>query len=88
MVSGPYAYVRNPIALAQLMVLLSESLLLGMPRVLALCGLYALFLLIHTPCSEEKELRARYGAEWVKYEWNVGAWLPRCSPWQPALEQV
>lgn len=87
-ISGPYGYVRNPISIAQFMILLSEGLLSGMPRVLGLAGLYACFLLIHIPCIEEPALRARFGPDWVRYLWNVPPWFPRCSPWNPALEQV
>ena len=87
-VSGPYGYVRNPLAIAQLMILASEGLLVGVPKILAMAGLYVAFLLVHTPCTEEPALRARFGAEWVYYKLAVGAWCPRCSPWQPGRAQV
>ena len=87
-VTGAYAYVRNPMAIAQLLILLSEGLLLGIPRVLALAGMYAAFLFVYTPCSEEPDLARRFGADWGRYLYHVGAWWPRCSPWQPALEQL
>ena len=87
-VTGAYAYVRNPMAIAQLLILLSEGLLLGIPKVVTLAGIYAAFLLVYTPCSEERELARRFGADWGRYRYNVGAWWPRCSPWRPALEQL
>ena len=87
-VTGPFAYVRNPMAIAQLIILLSEGVLVGLPKLLALAGVYAAFLVIYTPCSEEPGLRARFGADWVYYYYAVGAWLPRCSPWEPGREQV
>lgn len=124
-VTGPYAYVRNPLALAQLMILLSEGILAGVPKLLGLAAFYAVFLLIYTPCSEEPGLRSRFGADWIYYKVSctaflaffpsflpfpltatsisrfrlppppcavlqvgVGAWCPRCSPWEPAQMQV
>ena len=88
-VTGPYAHVRNPMALAQLMILVAEGLLVGVPEIFVLVGLYVLFLMIYTPCKEEPDLRKRFGADWVHYYYSVGAWLPRCSPWTPgALAQL
>ena len=88
-VSGPYGYVRNPLALAQLLILLCEGTLVGLPKILGLAGAYAVFLLVYTPCSEEPDLRSRFGADWVHYKYAVGAWWPRCSPWKPGeYEQV
>ena len=87
-VTGPYAHVRNPVALAQLMILVSEGLLTGLPKIMILAGIYTTYLLINTPCSEEPAMRRRFGADWVHYKYAVGAWCPRCSPWQPGREQV
>ena len=87
-VTGPYAHVRNPVALAQLTILVSEGLLSGLPKILILAGVYIVWLLINTPCSEEPALRKRFGAAWVHYKYAVGSWCPRCSPWQPGREQV
>lgn len=87
-VTGPYAYVRNPVALAQLMILISEGILIGIPKVLVLAGLYTVYILVNTAWSEEPSLRARFGPEWVHYKFAVDAWCPRCSPWQPGREQV
>ena len=86
--SGPYGYIRNPMALAQLLILVAEASLIGVPKLVWLVGLYAAFLLIYTWYFEEPALRKRFGPAWVHYEYNVGAWIPRLTPWNPAREQV
>lgn len=85
---GPYGHVRNPMALATLMLLIAEAILLGLEKLVWLAGIYTAFLAAYTPCSEEATLRARFGVGWVHYKVNVPAWLPRCSPWDAAREQV
>lgn len=86
--AGPYRYVRNPMSLAMLMLLLAEGLLFGVPMVMGLVFMYVIFLLIYTCCSEEPDLKTRFGVAWVTYSLNVPAWCPRCSPYEPGREQV
>ena len=61
MVSGLYRYVRNPMYLAVLAVILGQSLLLGNVRVLGYAALvwigFHLFVLVY----EEPTLRHTYG---------------------------
>ena len=46
------------------------------------------FTLFEKSDLKERELARRFGADWGRYRYNVGAWWPRCSPWRPALEQL
>ena len=76
---GPYAFVRNPMAVSGVGQGLAVALFLGSPLVV----LYALmgsliWQLIFRPL-EEDDLRRRFGAEYEIYCENVKCWLPRFS---------
>ncbi|MBR8740588.1 isoprenylcysteine carboxylmethyltransferase family protein [Nocardiopsis sp. MG754419] len=77
--SGPYAYVRNPMQLAMVLVYLVLGLLHPALMVGALVGLVygAGFAAWH----EDGRLRERFGADWVAYRAGVRPWLPRWRPW-------
>lgn len=74
---GPYAYVRNPMAVSGVGQGLMIALFLGSPLV----ALYAImgslvWQLIFRPL-EEDDLRHRFGAEYEAYCENVKCWIPR-----------
>ena len=79
---GPYAYVRNPMAVSGIGQGMMVALFLGSPLV----ALYALmgsliWQLIFRPL-EEDDLRARFGTEFEKYCEAVKCWIPRSSPFR------
>jgi protein-S-isoprenylcysteine O-methyltransferase Ste14 len=82
-VSGPYAYVRNPMIMAALAILLAETLLFGSIGILiwavVLWGLTTLYITF----IEEPGLNHRFGDEYVEYSKNVARWAPRMTPWFP-----
>jgi len=82
-VGGAYRYVRNPMYLAVLTVIVGQALVLGRPALL----LYALAVLAATASFvrwyEEPALRDRYGERYEDYRRAVPAWRPRLRPWQP-----
>jgi protein-S-isoprenylcysteine O-methyltransferase Ste14 len=82
-VTGFYRYVRNPMYVAVLSVIVGQGLLLGSGPVLRYAVVVAagfhLFVLLH----EEPSLRSRFGAEYEAYCRAVRRWLPRLSPWTP-----
>jgi protein-S-isoprenylcysteine O-methyltransferase Ste14 len=76
-VRGLYRYVRNPMYVGVLTVILGWVLLFG-SRDLATYGLvvaagFHLFVLLY----EEPTLRGRFGPEYDEYRARVGRWLPR-----------
>lgn len=78
---GPYAFVRNPMAVSGVGQGLMVALFLGSPFV----ALYALmgslvWQLIFRPL-EEDDLRRRFGTEYENYCKNVKCWLPRLKPY-------
>ncbi len=80
-ITGPYAYVRNPMLSGVFMVLLGESLLF---RSWALFYYLLVFIVINAfyfPLSEEKGLIKRFGDEYINYRNNVPRFIPRLRPW-------
>ena len=87
LVGGPYRYVRNPMYLAGLGVVLGQGLLLGrIVLFLYAAGLFLAFLaLVHG--YEEPLMKRWYGTAYDDYQRAVPAWWPRLTPWTPGTEQ-
>ena len=82
-VTGPYAYVRNPMITGVVFILASEALMLSSLAI----GIWAVVFLIinmfYFPLSEEPGLRKRFGKEYDEYCKNVPRYIPRLTPWKP-----
>ncbi|GAA4966712.1 isoprenylcysteine carboxylmethyltransferase family protein [Yinghuangia aomiensis] len=76
-VGGLYRYVRNPMYLAVVAVVVGQAALLWRPVLLGyaagLCVLFAAFVRGY----EERTLSRQFGAEYDEYKASVPAWLPR-----------
>ena len=81
-VSGLYRYVRNPMYVAVMSLILGQGLFFGSVRVLeygfAVWVGFHLFVLIY----EEPTLRKSYGPEYVEFCANVPRWIPHLRPWR------
>src|SRR5262249_29181253 len=86
-VSGLFRYVRNPMYVAVVSLVLGQGLFFGSVRVLeygiAVWAAFHLFVLIY----EEPTLRRTYGAEYEQFCANVPRWIPRLRPWRRDWEQ-
>jgi len=80
-VQGPYRYVRNPIYLALLAVIVGQALLLGRPGLLADALLVGAALASFVLAYEEPTLSEQFGAEYEAYRRAVPRWLPRRRAW-------
>ena len=84
-VTGLYRFVRNPMYVAVVAVVLGQAALFSDWRLLcygALCWLaFHIFVLGY----EEPTLRRTYGAEYDTYQANVPRWIPRLTPWKPPI---
>ena len=81
---GPYAFVRNPIYLASIVLGLGMVGLLGDPWML---GLYvAVFIFLYTSIvpAEEAFLRRTFPEEFARYCAQVPRMIPRLRPWPDA----
>jgi AhpD family alkylhydroperoxidase len=85
-VSGFYRYVRNPIYVGFLVILIGQALLFG-----------SMGLVVYTVVAwcvgaaavrfyEQPRLARRFGAEYQPYLQAVPAWIPRLRPWTPPQE--
>jgi len=82
-VTGLYRYVRNPMYVAVVAVILGQTLLLGNALVLGYGCLVFLAFHLFVLLYEEPTLRATYGNEYVTFCSNVPRWIPRRTPWRP-----
>ena len=73
---GPYRWVRNPIYLAALLVVLGEAwLFLSLPLLLY-AGMMAICFHLFVIGYEERTLRRRFGDTYLEYQRTVPRWLP------------
>jgi protein-S-isoprenylcysteine O-methyltransferase Ste14 len=80
-VKGFYRFVRNPMYVSVLAVILGQALFLGSIGVAVYAA--SVWLLVHLFVTgyEEPTLRTTFGAEYEAYCTHVPRWVPRLSPW-------
>lgn len=81
-ISGLYCYVRNPMILGVLTVLLGEALSLGSVNILIWAGVFFIINNIYFIIYEEPNLEDRFGDDYREYKKHVSRWLPRLTPYQ------
>jgi protein-S-isoprenylcysteine O-methyltransferase Ste14 len=74
---GPYRWVRNPIYLAALLVVVGEAWLFVSPSVLLYAGAIAFCCHLFVIGYEEPTLRRNFGETYAEYIRTVPRWLPR-----------
>src|SRR5215207_11477886 len=82
-VGGVYRYVRNPMYVAILAVIVGQALLLGQLGLLLYAAGIWLITASFVRFYEEPALRRRFGADYEAYRRAVPAWWPRLRPWKP-----
>ncbi len=83
-ISGPYAYVRNPMILSVITIQVGEAMAFVSPIMAALAVFFFVLNTIYFMYSEEPGLEKRFGVEYLEYKHNVPRWFPRRKPWRPA----
>jgi protein-S-isoprenylcysteine O-methyltransferase Ste14 len=73
---GPYRWVRNPIYLAALAVILSEAWLFTSLPLLIYAAEAAIVCHLFVIGYEEHALRRRFGEEYAEYRRSVQRWIP------------
>jgi protein-S-isoprenylcysteine O-methyltransferase Ste14 len=81
-VGGLYRYVRNPMYLAVLAVIVGQSLVIGQPMLLAYAAAVWVTVALFVHGYEEPTLRQQFGARYDAYRAAVPAWRPRARPWR------
>ena len=75
-VVGLYRYVRNPMYVGVILILLAESLFFWSSTLLSYAGLCFVVANILVIAYEENRLRYKYGDEYRRYCQHVGRWIP------------
>ena len=81
-VGGLYRYVRNPMYLAVVAIIVGQALLLARPVLLTYAGVILAMTATFVRVYEEPTLAERYGAEYDAYRAAVRGWWPRLHPWR------
>ncbi len=74
---GPYRWVRNPIYLAALLIILGEAWLFGSAALLLYAGMAAVAFHLLVIAYEEPRLRTQFGQQYEAYRRTVSRWIPR-----------
>jgi protein-S-isoprenylcysteine O-methyltransferase Ste14 len=80
-ISGQYRYVRNPMYVAVLALVLGQGLVLGSRVLLWYAALLALLFHLFVILYEEPTLGSQFGVPYRVYCQNVRRWWPRARPW-------
>ena len=78
---GPYKYVRNPMYLGAIAVIIGAGLIMHSPSALAVAIFFVLLAHIFVLVYEEPTLRRMFGEEYRVYCQDVPRWIPRLGPW-------
>ncbi len=75
-IHGLYRYVRNPMYIGVLLILLGESWFLQSGALIRYTGLWFLLINIVVLLYEEPSLRSKYGTDYERYTKVVHRWVP------------
>ena len=81
-VTGSYRFVRNPMYVAVVSLILGQALLLGSLLTLGYGAVVWLTVHLFVLTYEEPTLSQSFGAQYDRYRANVRRWIPRLTPWQ------
>jgi protein-S-isoprenylcysteine O-methyltransferase Ste14 len=77
---GIYGYVRNPMIMGVLTVLIGESLAILSFNILIWALIFFIINNVYFLVYEEPNLEKRFGNEYREYKRNVPRWIPRLKP--------
>ena len=80
--SGLYRFVRNPMYVCVLTIVLGQALLFGQSWLVPYAGLLLVVFHLFVLLYEEPTLRRRFGESYENYCLHVRRWWPRLRPWQ------
>jgi protein-S-isoprenylcysteine O-methyltransferase Ste14 len=80
-VGGLYRYVRNPMYLAVIAIILGQAAILGSASLLVYAAVIWVIVASFVHFYEEPTLSSQYGEQYAAYRRAVRGWLPRATPW-------
>jgi len=81
-VTGLYRYVRNPMYVAVLWIVVGQALFFGSPPLLIYAAAVWVATSLFVRLYEEPDLSQRFGADYAAYCAAVRRWWPRLRPWR------
>ena len=81
-VTGLYRYVRNPIYVAVVAIILGQAVLMGDWRLIVYGALWWLVWHVTVVGYEEPTLEQTFGSEYEAFRAAVPRWIPRMTPWR------
>jgi len=81
-VTGLYRYVRNPIYVAVVAIILGQGVLMGDGRLIPYGALLWLSFHAFVVVYEEPTLEQTFGKEYEAFRAAVPRWIPRITPWR------
>ena len=81
-VTGVYRFVRNPMYLAVLTIILGQALLFGSWWLVIYAAIALIAVVAFVKGYEEPTLTGTYGEQYREYRRNVPGWWPRLTPWR------
>ncbi len=81
-VGGVYRYVRNPMYVAVISIILGQALIFAHWPLVAYAALVGAAMAAFVRGYEEPVLARRYGTQYEAYRGAVPGWLPRLTPWK------
>jgi protein-S-isoprenylcysteine O-methyltransferase Ste14 len=82
-VTGFNRFVRNPMYVALIVVVLGQALLFGSLGLIGYAAVIWAVTASFVHLYEEPTLARKFGYEYDTYRHNVRAWIPRAHPWTP-----
>lgn len=79
---GPYRYVRNPMLLGILLIVLGEGFYFQSLSILSYMAAFFIFVNLFLLSGEERRLEERFGQGYLRYKEKVRRWLPTLSPYK------
>jgi protein-S-isoprenylcysteine O-methyltransferase Ste14 len=74
---GPYRFVRNPMYIGAMAVIVGAGLILHSPSAIAVASFFFLVTHVFVLIYEEPSLEERFGNSYIQYKKSVHRWLPR-----------
>ena len=87
-IRGLYRYLRNPMKMGLILLLLGESIAFGSLPLLYWWATFTIVNVVYIRLWEEPGLRIRFGEEYARYCSQVGPWLPSRRPWRASNNMV
>ena len=84
-VTGFYRFVRNPMYVGVVSLVLGQSLFFGNWILLAYTAVVWLGFHVFVTAYEEPTLSRQFGASYDEFRRHVPRWLPRLTPWRASL---